>query len=343
MKNQIIVELLPSYFEGSMSKDDRDKVDVWKEVSDENRKLFADSLKAWEGIEHLIRMKKYNAEKALESLSLRIEKHKSVSFFTLLQKVAAVLILPLLVATIYFATKTPTQQIADTQWHTIKTPAGQRSEFILPDGTKVFLNSKTSLSYPVVFNSATRDVKIIGEAYFQVAENKEKPFIVNTGKIKVEVTGTEFKASNYPGENLTEIVLASGKIILFQGEYDKNRNVLGSMVPGEKAMFYENEDKIYFEKVEVDKYISWKDGVLMFRDDSMQEVVQRLNRWFNVDIRLTGKTLEDYVYTATFRDESLIQILDLLKMSAPIDYSIKQRERKPDKTFSKMEIEIIHK
>ena len=115
------------------------------------------------------------------------------------------------------------------------------------------------------------------------------------------------------------------------------------MVPGQKAVFYEKGDKVYFDKVEVDKYISWKDGILMFRDDSMQDVVRRLNRWFNVDIKLTGKALENYVYTATFQDESLIQILDLLKMSAPIDYSIKQRERKRDKTFSKMEIEIIQK
>ena len=81
----------------------------------------------------------------------------------------------------------------------------------------------------------------------------------------------------------------------------------------------------------------------MFRDDSMPEVVRRLNRWFNVDIGLTGKALNDYVYTATFQDESLIQILDLLKMSAPINYTIKPRERKPDKTFSKMEIEIKQK
>lgn len=346
MKNQNIEdieELFPSYFNGSLKKDDREKVEVWKEASKENRQKFADSLKAWEGIEHLRRMKKYNVEKALENVNLRIEKNKSVTFFTFFQKVAAVLILPLLIATLYFATKTPTQQMPDTVWHTIKTPAGQRSEFILPDGTKVYLNSKTTLSYPVAFNKHTRDVKLTGEAYFEVAENKKQPFIVNTGRINVEVTGTEFKASNYPDENLTEIVLASGKVNLFQGEYSTNRNLLGAMIPGEKATFYEKVDKIYFEKVDVDKYIAWKEGILMFRDDSMPEVVRRLNRWFNVDIRLTGKALENYVYTATFQDESLIQILDLLKMSAPIDYTIKPRERKTDKTFSKMEIEIKQK
>lgn len=338
-------KLLPSYFKGVLDKDDREKVEIWKEASKVNRQIFADSHKAWEAIEHLRRMKKYNAQKALEKVNHRIERKKSLKLFTILQKVAAILILPLLVATFYFATKTPISKVVKTEiaWNTIKTPAGMRSEFLLPDSTKVYLNSKTTLSYPVAFTGSSRNVKLIGEAYFEVAHNKKQPFIVNTGKINIEVTGTEFKASNYPDEELTEIVLASGNINLFQGAYSKERKIIRSMVPGEKATCYEKENKIYFDKVDVEKYISWKDGILMFRDDSMQDVVRRLNRWFNVDIRLTGEKLTDYVYTATFEDESLIQILDLLKMSAPIDYSIKPRKRKPNNTFSKMEIEIIQK
>lgn len=338
-------ELLPSYFKGVLNKDEREKVEIWREASKVNRQIFADSLKAWKAIEHLRRMKKYNAQKALEKVNRRIEKNKSHKLFAFFQKVAAVLLIPLLVATFYFATKTPTSKVikSNIAWNTIKTPAGLRSEFLLPDSTKVYLNSKTTLSYPVAFTGSSRNVKLIGEAYFEVAHNKEQPFIVNTGKINIEVTGTEFKASNYPDENLTEIVLASGKINLFQGEYSKEQKILHSMVPGEKAAFYEKENKIYFDKVDVEKYISWKDGVLMFRDDSMEDVVRRLNRWFNVDIKLTGNKLKDYVYTATFQDESLLQILDLLKMSAPINYSIKPRKRKSDNTFSKMEIEIIQK
>jgi transmembrane sensor len=82
-------------------------------------------------------------------------------------------------------------------WHTLEIPAGMRSEFYLPDSTKVYLNSKTSLSYPLVFSDNIREVKLSGEAYFEVAENKEVPFVVNTGRINIEVTGTEFLATNY--------------------------------------------------------------------------------------------------------------------------------------------------
>lgn len=81
----------------------------------------------------------------------------------------------------------------------------------------------------------------------------------------------------------------------------------------------------------------------MFRNDSMEEVVRRLNRWFNADIKLTGNELANYVYTGTFEDESINQILELLKISAPIDYKVNKRQKRNDQTFSKMEIEIIQK
>ncbi|WP_372934181.1 FecR family protein [Mariniphaga sediminis] len=343
MKIRKIEDLFPHYFKNELNKEERQKVEEWREASDENRQLFNDTFNVWEGMEHLQSMKKYNSEKALITVNRKIETIKSPNLFTLLQKIAAVLILPLIITTLYFATKSPTSQMPETEWYTIKTPPGSRSEFLLPDGTKVYMNSKTTLSYPVAFNNATRDVKLKGEAYFEVAENKEQPFIVNTGKINIEVTGTEFKVSNYPEEHLTEIVLASGSINLFQGVYSNEKEIIHSMLPGEKASFWSNENKLYLDNVDVEKYISWKEGVLMFRDDSMSEVVRRLNRWFNVDIKLIGNDLEDYVYTATFENESLTQILDLLKMSAPIEYSIKPRKRNDDKTFQKMEIEIRKK
>jgi ferric-dicitrate binding protein FerR (iron transport regulator) len=97
------------------------------------------------------------------------------------------------------------------------------------------------------------------------------------------------------------------------------------------------------DKVNTNKYLAWKEGLLVFREDPMPEVVRRLNRWFNVDIQLEGPELKGWAYTATFEDESLEQTLELLKISAPIDYTIKQREMNTDKTFSKMEIVIKQK
>jgi len=213
----------------------------------------------------------------------------------------------------------------------------------LPDSSRVFLNSNTRLSYPLAFSSKVREVKLTGQAYFEVAENKKVPFVVNTGRLNIEVTGTEFMVTNYLSENLTEVALIKGGINLFYGDYFIDKKDIVQLKPGQMAFLKTGDKELIISQVNIKKYQAWKDGFLLFRDDSMPEVVQRLNRWFNVDIQLTGPELKDYVYTATFKDESLVQVLELLKISAPIDYKIKTRERKTDTTFSKMEVEIIQK
>ncbi|MCG6189171.1 FecR family protein [Maribellus maritimus] len=343
MNKSEIEEILPLYFDGNLSEKDKLKVEVWKESSDKNQKIFKESEKAWQGITLLQTMKKYDSEKALQQVNAKIERQNK-NILTIIQKIAAILILPLIISTLYFALKKQDiSAVKDDRLFTVTSPAGMRSEYILPDGTKVYLNSKTSLSFPATFSGNLRNVTLHGEAYFEVAENKKKPFIVNTGKINIEVTGTQFKASNYSNENLTEIVLVSGSINLFSGKYGKSKENIIRLKPGEKANYIVSQDRISIENVDVDKYISWKDGILMFRNDPMPQVVKRLNHWFNVDIKLTGNDLTDYVYTGTFEDESLNQILDLLKISAPIEYKIIKRHKKNDQTFSKMEIEIIQK
>ena len=336
-------DLLVACFEGTLNEAQKAEVEAWRKSSEENQQIFADSFKTWQGIEHLRRMKKYKAEKALQKVHAQIAGKGRGRVLSVLQKAAAVLILPLMAATVYFASQSVKEQEENVVWYTLNTPAGMRSEFILPDSTKVYLNSETSLSYPATFSAQNREVNLIGEAYFEVKENKEQPFIVNTGKIDIEVTGTRFKASNYENEKLTEIVLVSGSVNLCLANSTNTHHVLTRMEPGEKALYDAVNNKLNIERVNVDKYISWKDGILMFRDDPMIEVVRRLNRWFNVEINFTGNGLSDYVYTATFEDESLMQILDLLKVSAPIDYKIKKRQQNADKTFSKMEIEIIQR
>lgn len=332
--------MIPAFFEGTLDSENRKKVLEWKI---ENEAIFNELKELWESTELLQKMQKYDAKKALESVHAKIERSGVTLFLRCFQRIAAILILPLAIATFYLAMNETQQIVASNEWHTLKTGAGMRSEFVLPDGTKVFLNSNTTLSYPVVFVGKTRDVKIQGEAYFDVAKNLEQPFVLNAGKLRVQVTGTEFKVSNYPSEKLTEIVLVEGSVNLCQANALGEQNTIQSMVPGERATLNELNNSMYVDKVDVQKYIAWKEGQLLFRNDPMDEVVLRLNRWYNVDITLGGDCLGDYEYTATFEDESLIQVLDLLKISAPIDYKIIPRKRRGDNYFSKMKIEITQK
>jgi transmembrane sensor len=261
-------------------------------------------------------------------------------FIALFTKVAAILILPLLVYAIYLTSRTAkTIETKQVVWQTVKTPVGMQTDFLLPDSTHVWLNSGSEIKYPSPFAQDKRQVELTGEAFFDVVKDAAHPFLVKAGKMNIEVKGTKFNVINYPGETLTELVLQSGSVRLFSGNYGDNITVT-YIKPGECALLDIKQNKLSVRKVDVVKYIAWKDGELIFKDDQMDEVVRKLNRWFNVDIILRNPELKEYVYTATFRDETLPQILELLKISAPIKYRITARERLNDNSYSKRKIVI---
>jgi transmembrane sensor len=262
--------------------------------------------------------------------------------FALFAKVAAVLILPLLVYSVYVTTKISrpvpiyTNQVV---WQTVKTPTGMQTDFQLPDGSHVWLNSGSVFKYPVPFANDIRQVELTGEAFFDVAKDAAHPFLVKAGKMNIEVKGTRFNVINYQNETFTELILESGSVRLFSGRYNDNKTIT-LVKPGEGAILDIAQNTISVNKVDVDKYTAWKEGMLVFRDDKMDEVVRKLDRWFNVEIVLQSPELKEYVYTATYRDETLPQILELLKISAPIKYTITDRVRLDDYSFSKRKIII---
>ena len=275
-----------------------------------------------------------------QAKELTIVPDRKKNFIAFFAKAAAILILPLLAYSAYLTLKTTAKkhvETADLIWHSVKTFAGTQTDFMLPDGSHVWLNSGSVLEYPVAFANDIRQVKLTGEAFFDVKKDPSHPFIVNAGKINVEVKGTRFDVCNYPHESRSELTLESGSVRLFEGEY-KDEKTVALIKPGERALLDNNTDKLTVSRVDVEKHTSWKEGLLIFRDDKMDEVVLKLNRKFNVDISLQDPELKAYIYTATFEDESLSQILNLLKISAPVNYKAYKPEQLANKSFSKQKI-----
>ena len=134
--------------------------------------------------------------------------------------------------------------------------------------------------------------------------------------------------------------MVTGKVKLTSENKDGNKD-FGFLNPGQRAVYVKGEQKVVKNEVEVDKYISWRDGTLIFRDDSMEEVAKRLSRWFNVEIVIVDPEIQSYIYKATFRDESLLQVLNLLKMSGPINYKISQRKSLPNGEFTKQKVILM--
>jgi len=334
-------ELLFSYFSGTLTEEEKSSLEDWKEASEENRTIFRNAEKVWQSLDLLKEMRTYNMPLALSKVHEKTEPSYNLNrkgFIYYWQRIAAVMIIPLLIGgAIYFMQKlTSKNQVV---WQTVTTPPGIKSHITLPDGTLVWLNSGTNLSYPLSFSDNTRDVKLSGEAFFDVMKDEKHPFIVDLGKIDVKVTGTKFNIINYEQESQTDIILASGSVKLL-GKNENSAQVLSEMEAGQMATYDKTSKKISLMQVDTKKYTSWIDGKLIFRDDPMEAVVAKLSRWYNVQIEIADPGVRDYIYTATFQDETIERILSLIKRTSPVEYTIIPGKQLNDGTFEKQKVTL---
>ncbi len=201
----------------------------------------------------------------------------------------------------------------------VTTQKAEKKEIILEDSTKVILNSNSVLSYPKHFSGNTREVVIKGEAFFDVTENPERPFIVTTDNgMKIRVLGTSFNIKSYPEDKNVETTLVTGKVKVIE----ENKNTVVELSPSQKATYVKSEDKMIVEKVDTENFTSWKEGKLIYNETPMRDVIKDLERTYNMKFDVTSNKILDYKYKGEFDNLSIYQILDLFEVSSPITYSI---------------------
>jgi ferric-dicitrate binding protein FerR (iron transport regulator) len=200
---------------------------------------------------------------------------------------------------------------------------GMRTQFGLPDGTTVYLNSGSTFTYPMPYDKKERKVTLSGEAYFKVAHKEDQPFIVDVlnGSLHVKVRGTEFNIQAYENDEEINTTLLSGSVTL---EYTDRKGNTGRtlLAPSEKATY--NPLTRYFNKTETNVQIetSWIEGKLIFRNTPISEVLKRLSHYYNVRFEIKNPGIENYHFTGTFINKQLSQVLDYLKISSKINYKI---------------------
>jgi transmembrane sensor len=338
-----IDKLLPGYLSGDISDKDLCLVEEWILDSQENEKVYFESLKAWESMSMLSEMEQFNSFDALKKVNAKISKPESSNWRIYIQRIAAILLLPLLVYTGYLTMRKPSKEMLPEEhvvMQTITSRQGTVTQFSMADGTEVWLNAGSELQFPLVFNGDMREVKLTGEAIFEVAKNEKQPFRVNAKDLNIDVLGTSFDVVSYDDETHSEVILIEGKVSL-SAEDGQVLKEFGTIHQGQRVVSKDETQEVTIHDVDVDKYISWREGNLIFRDDPMEDVVRRLSRWFNVEFVVNDPEIKSYIYTATFRGENLEQVLKLLKLSAPIDYRIIDRKSLPDNEFTKQKIQLM--
>ncbi len=263
------------------------------------------------------------------------EKRKSKVFriYQWTSRIAAILFVPFFIISIYLFMNQHIKQEQATRLQIIA-PESSRVSFELPDGTKGILNGGSVLDYSSAF-AENRHVKLSGEAYFDVAHDMKHLFTIDANNDKIQVVGTRFTLAAWPDDHQTELVLEEGKVMFHTGR--KTYAVL----PGQRIV--EKNGNPELSEVETWKYTGWKDGRLIFRNDSMEELARRISHWYNVDIEFDKSSLKNYTFRGVFEDDPLEEVLRLLKITSPIDYKIEDRHINEDGSFSPQKVIITKK
>lgn len=329
----IHTEHIIAYLEGKLSIEERIAFDQQMQSSPDFKKEVDDIRFIWETTAELKLHKQINTQQNWKKISKQIatDKYKK-KILSFIRTAAAVLLIPVLFAmytlfnTVREWNNIPVEQVE------LNTAYGLISKITLPDGSEVWLNSGSSISYPKRFTKNKRSVQLAGEAYFKVTSDKSNRFDVTTANgLQVSAFGTEFNVKAYEDEDKIEATLAKGHIEVSEIGQPVSR----TLRPGEQVTYYKNTSKMEVDKVNLAVETSWKDGKMIFRRANMNEVVQRLARHFNVDIKLEGEELYDYKYSATFTTETLHEVLLLLEKTAPIKCTVIEPEQTSDFTYSR--------
>ncbi len=331
--------LLIKDLEGGLSPEGKQELDKWLR-DPHNQTLYDQQKKIWISSGDLRKMRALDTKKALRKVEVQLFGRFAFHWMHTLERVAAILFIPLFLAAAWFFHDSYSICNAENRlvYNTIEIPSGTKSRLMLPDGTHVWLNAGSSLTYPVVFNGPTRNVELDGEVFFEVTENRNKPFIVSAGDLNIKVLGTSFNCSAYAGDKTIETALVEGSMEI-SGKKGENKFILSS---GQLAVYTKKQKAIYKSETNLDKYVAWKSGKLMFRDDPMERVIDKLGRWYGVTFRIEDTELLKYAYSATFSAESLDQVLKMLSLSAPINFEYLSKE-KGNNTSEKQIIRLTKK
>ena len=236
------------------------------------------------------------------------------------ERAAAVLFLPLVLVSVYLFMARPEPAASDTTWQTVTTPFRTQTQLELPDGSKVWLNGGSTLRYPLAFGAGERSVSLTGEAYFEVKSDKTNPFVVHTKTIGVTATGTAFNVDAFRNDNVVSVTMVRGVVdVDMKGETRR-------MAPGERICYDNRLGTYTVDQTDSEKWCAWRNGEIIFENDRLDYVFHRLGQLYNVEFTVCDPSVNCYVYHAVFTDETLPEILEMLKISAPIRYEILQAD-----------------
>lgn len=336
--------LIIKFFAGEISDSEMILLKSWLDLDPENRRIFNEENELWQEASVQSKLEHYKTDTAWINISSRlgIGKNNCGSITIISKNNFRILIAAATVAclvaigglSLWITGKTSFQQIV-TASTKVATNEGEKAHIFLADSTEIILNSGSTIQYNGNYNIKDRIVKFTGEAFFDVSTNPEKPFVVKLDQMSISATGTRFNVFSYCNEDWVETTLEEGVIqVSIKGKEPIN------VKSGQQVVYFVRSKKVLVRDVTTDTYTSWKENKLRFNDTPFEEVLRRIGRKYNVKFEITNRDLLNLKYTATFIDESIEEVMHMLKTVSPITYKIYNRTSINDKQYLKPRIVV---
>ncbi|WP_346862025.1 FecR domain-containing protein [uncultured Draconibacterium sp.] len=311
--------LIIRLFTGEADPNEKKYIRDWLNQSADNKLFFNELKDIWlsSGVKN--NADNYQLDKAIASFSQKIKASEKNKVRKLnvpnLLKYAAIAVLLVALPFMYFlGNKNAAVQDSYT---TITCALGDKSNLVLPDSTLVCLNSGSTLRFNNNFKKGVRQVFLDGEAYFSVTKDAENPFRIKTNEIDVEVLGTEFNMKAYSDEKTVSTTLVEGSVKISSQHQET------VIKPGQKLVYSVDSKKMaLYELADLSPETEWKDGRLVFRNESLGDLEFKLERWFDVDIVLADEAVKKRKYTGTLERESILEVMSYFKLARSVDYEL---------------------
>lgn len=312
--------IVEKYIRGSISEEEYNELQ--QQIQNDSDSSVGDMLnECWQKDLNIHVMPRAAKERTRRQINEKIKKDMRRVWFKRASTIAASILIPILIiSTVYFYKEMDHyKQIPNI----VSVNKGQRAGITLPDGTIVHLNSESKLTYTPDFNGKLREVVLEGEAFFEVTPNKEKPFIVKTSVFDVEVLGTSFNVSVYNDENIVETALMEGKVKLtMQGCPSKPVY----LTPSQKFIYSRSDRQGTISIMEGDTELAWKQGILAFSAEPLEEVFRKIERWYGVTMHYDKESLVNDNFTGQFKMISIQEMMNILRMHYNLKFKIENND-----------------
>ena len=317
------------------------RIDQWVSESEIHRAEFEKLKKAWILASSAIGSSEWNAVRTKEKFLLKVIQAQSEGgnvragtkgvnrrLVSTILKYAAVAIILIGISSLLFYNLSPYYH--NGAFTEISVMRGSKTQMTLTDGTKLWLNAGSRIKYNQNFNESERDIFLEGEAYFEVAKNSDKPFIVSAGGINVRAVGTIFNVKAYPEERVVETTLVEGSVIVSADQGSSEKIMLK---PNEQVLYHkpdklksENEKILVTKGINAEIFTSWISDKLVISSEELESLAVKLSRKYDVVFYFEDNSLKKLRFTGVLKNETIEQILEVLKISSPVNYRIRERE-----------------